>query len=167
MENRDHVDEIIAQWQRERPDVDITAVGIIGRVSRLSRHLESRLKPIFDKHGIHSGEYDVLASLRRSGEPYQLTPTELFKALMLSSGAMTNRLNRLEEAGLISRDADPNDRRGTLVSLTPKGLELMNRAVEDHAQNEQQLVSTYTPEEQKLLMDLLRKLLLEFENEDD
>ena len=161
----DHVDEILAQWQRERPDLDASPIGVVGRVSRLARYLEANLKPIFDAHGIASGEFDVLVTLRRSGEPYQLTPTALFKSVMLSSGAMTNRLNHLEEAGLITRQPDPDDRRGSLVTLTAKGLDLINRVMGDHVRNEKELVSTLTAGERATLTDLLRKLLVRFEDE--
>lgn len=165
MEKQDQVDDILRQWQQERPDLDTLPMGIIGRISRLSRHLETHLKPVFEGYGINSGEFDVLATLRRSGEPYQLTPTELFKSVMLTSGAMTNRLNRLEEAGLITRTADPNDRRGSIVTLTPSGLDLVDRAIEDHVANEHKLIAAYTAEELATLVRLLRKLLVSFEEQ--
>ena len=165
MDTQDLVDKILNQWQRERSDLDVSPMGIIGRISRLSRHFETHLKPVFDKYGINSGEFDVLATLRRSGEPYQLTPTLLFKSVMLTSGAMTNRLNRLENRGLIIRSADPDDRRGTIVSLTPLGLELIDSAIEDHVLNEHKLLKPYTALELTELAPLLRKLLIYFEDD--
>jgi DNA-binding MarR family transcriptional regulator len=103
---------ILEQWSRERPDLDVSAMGVIGRISRLSRHFERGLAEIFSSFGLGGGEFDVLATLRRAGEPYRLTPTELSKSLMVSSGSMTNRLDRLERAGFITRLPDPSDRRG-------------------------------------------------------
>lgn len=163
MAEKDHVDIIVKQWKSERPDLDVSPMEVIGRISRLSRILEKDLKPIFSKYGLQSGEFDVLAALRRCGKPYQLKPTELFKSVMLTSGAMTNRLDRLESAGLITRKADPNDRRSSLVSLAAKGLKLIDRAVADHYANEQQLLGTLNKSERKTLTHLLRKLLLDFE----
>lgn len=164
MENNDHVDSIVNQWKHERPDLDVTPMGVIGRLSRLSRHIENKLKHVFEAHGLSQGEFDVLATLRRSGEPYQLTPTVLFKSAMLSSGAMTNRLNKLEEAGLIERLPDPHDRRGTIVSLTEQGMQLVDRAVTDHVENEHNLLAAYSEADIEDLTNLLRKLLLHFED---
>jgi len=113
------------------------------------------------------GRFDVLATLRRSGEPYQLTPTDLFKSAMLSSGAMTNRLNKLEEAGLIEQLPDPNDQWGTIVSLTEQGLQVVDRAVSDHVENEHHLLSAYTESDIEELTRLLRKLLVYFEVPND
>jgi DNA-binding MarR family transcriptional regulator len=116
---------------------------------------------------LNSGEFDVLASLRRSGTPYQLTPTELFRTLMLSSGAMTNRLDRLEHAGLIVRLPDPSDRRGTLVGLTARGREIADVAVTAHVANEHRLLDTLSAEEQAQLAQLLRKLLVGLESSEN
>lgn len=160
--NQDNVDFILKQWAQERPDLDPSPMGVVGRISRASRHIEQYLQQNFVRFGLNGGEFDVLATLRRSGPPYQLTPTALFSALMLSSGAMTNRLDRLEKAGYIERQPDPNDRRGTLVTLTTQGLELIDQAVAAHIAHEQQLLTPLTPEEQKMLAELLRKLLLSF-----
>lgn len=163
METHDHVDGIVTQWERERPDLDVSSIAVVGRISRLSRHLEKRLNPVFGRHGLNSGEFDVLCALRRAGEPYQLTPTALSTSVMLTSGAMTNRLDRLEEAGLIVRRADPDDRRSTFVSLTPSGFELVDRAVEDHVSNERELLTICTKAEITTLTRLLRKLLSQFD----
>ena len=159
----DRVDHILAQWQRERLDLDTSPMGVIGRVSRLERHFDRELQAIFMRFGLQRGEFDVLASLRRAGQPYQLTPTELYSSLMLSSGAMTNRLDRLEQSGLIQRTADPSDRRGTLVRLTDRGLALIDQAVAAHVQNEQHLLAGLTQSDRNELAALLRKLLRSFE----
>jgi DNA-binding MarR family transcriptional regulator len=159
---QDQVDAILNQWSQERPDLNPSPMGVIGRISRASRYIEQFLQKNFARFGLNGGEFDVLATLRRNGAPYQLTPTALFKSMMLSSGAMTNRLDRLEKAEYIERKPDPNDRRGALVTLTDRGLELIDLAVAAHITHEQQLLSSLTSEEQKLLADLLRKLLLSF-----
>lgn len=161
---RDHVDFIQAQWAQEKPDLDTSPMGVIGRISRISRHLDQLLQKIYSKFGLNGGEFDVLATLRRSGHPYQLTPTQLFNSLMLSSGAMTNRLDRLEDVGLIKRTPNPDDRRGILVTLTEQGLELIDRAYAAHIANEHQILASLTESEQETLTDLLRKILLPFED---
>lgn len=162
---KDHVDFIQAQWTQEKPDLDTSPMGVIGRISRISRHLDHLLQRNYTRFNLNGGEFDVLASLRRSGYPYQLTPTELFNSLMLSSGAMTNRLDRLEEAGLIKRLPNPDDRRGILVRLTEQGIELMDKAYPAHLANEEQILGSLTKTESETLTDLLRKLLLSFEDE--
>ena len=160
----DHVDFIQAQWDQEKPDLDTSPMGVIGRISRISRHLDQLLQKNYSKFNLNGGEFDVLASLRRSGHPYQLTPTELFNSLMLSSGAMTNRLDRLEDAGLIKRLPNPNDRRGILVRLTEQGIALMDEAYPAHITNEDQILTSLTKTEREVLTDLLRKMLLSFED---
>jgi len=157
---RDGVDEILEQWRRERPDLDSSAIGVIGRVSRLARELEQRLEPVYREHGLEAGWHDVLATLRRTGPPYRLRPTEFTSALMLTSSGTTKRLDRLEQAGLITRGADPEDRRGTLIALTPAGRKLIDAVTEAHLDNERRLLSTLTGAEQRRLADLLRKLQL-------
>lgn len=160
---RDPVDAILAQWQRERPDLDVSPMGIIGRMGRLSKHLDRGIRGTFSEFGLHSGEFDVLATLRRSGQPYQLSPTELFNTLMVSSGTMTHRIDRLEQAELVKRIPDPGDRRGTLIQLTRKGFELIEAAVEAHVANEHRLLSALEESERQALAQLLRKLLVSFE----
>lgn len=159
---QDQVDLILKQWSQERPDLDPSPMGVIGRISRASRYIDQFLQKNFVQFGLISGDFDVLATLRRNGAPYQLTPTALFSSLMLSSGAMTNRLDRLENAGHIERKPHPNDRRGTLVTLTKQGLELIELVVVAHIAHEQQILSSLTSDEQKVLADLLRKILLSF-----
>jgi DNA-binding MarR family transcriptional regulator len=157
---RDGVDLILEQWRRERPDLDASPIGIIGRISRLARELEQRLEPVYREQGLESGWYDVLATLRRSGPPYRVRPTEFTGALMLTSSGTTKRLDRLEQAGLITREPDPDDRRGTLIGLTAAGQELIDTASEAHLNNERRLLSALTDADRRRLADLLRKLQL-------
>lgn len=159
----DPVDQILTQWHQERPDLDVSPMGVIGRIMRLSRHLERHIKTTFAEFGLNLGEFDVLATLRRSGQPFQLSPTVLFNTLMVSSGTMTHRLDQLEKAELIRRIPDPSDRRGTLIQLTDKGFNLMEQAIEAHVANEHQLLSDLGRSDQEELAQLLRDLLLTFE----
>jgi DNA-binding MarR family transcriptional regulator len=161
----DAVDAILAQWRSERPDLDPGPIGVIGRISRLEQHLGPALQRAFEPFGLQRGDFDVLATLRRSGAPYQLTPTALYQTLMLSSGAMTNRLDRLEGLELLKRQANPDDRRGLLIALTPKGQALIDKAMTAHIENEQRIVAVLGTEERRQLAGLLRKLLLSFEFE--
>jgi len=153
-------DRILEEWQRERPDLDPSPIGVIGRVSRLARELEQRLEPVYREHGLEAGWYDVLATLRRSGPPYRLRPTEFTGALMLTSSGTTKRLDRLEQAGLIARGPDPEDRRGTLITLTAAGRRLVDNTTAAHLENERRLLSALTDAERRRLADLLRKLQL-------
>ncbi|HKE80746.1 MAG TPA: MarR family transcriptional regulator [Solirubrobacteraceae bacterium] len=155
---RDGVDLILEQWQRERPDLDSSPIGVIGRVSRLARELEQRLEVVYREHGLESGWHDVLATLRRTGAPFRLRPTDLTDATMLTSSGTTKRLDRLEQAGLIAREPDPDDRRGTLIRLTPAGRRLIDKVTEAHLANEKRLVGALTAAERRQLADLLRKL---------
>lgn len=159
----DPVDKILLQWQRERPDLDVSPMGIIGRMGRLAKHLERSLQQTFSQFGLNVGEFDVLAALRRSGKPYQLSPTQLFNTLMVSSGTMTHRLDRLEQAELVKRIPDSSDRRGTLIELTDKGFNVIEKAVEAHVANEHRILSVLEESERKALADSLRKLLVSFE----
>ena len=134
MAERDGVDLIIEQWQRERPDLDSSPIGVVGRISRLAREIEARLEPVYREHGLEPGWHDVLATLRRSGGT--LRPTDLTNASMLTSSGTTKRLDKLEQAGLIAREPDPSDRRGTLISLTAAGRELIDALTPAHLDNE-------------------------------
>lgn len=158
-QRQDRVDIILAQWRRERPDLNPSPMGVVGRISRAAQILSRALEATFATFELNGGEFDVLATLRRAGSPFRLTPTALFTELMLSSGAMTNRLDRLERAGLIARLPDLSDRRGTLVELTPKGRELVDAAVAAHLDNEYRLLAALSDAEQEQLAQLLRKLL--------
>jgi DNA-binding MarR family transcriptional regulator len=157
---QDGIDLILEQWRRERPDLDPSPIGVIGRISRLARELEQRLEVVYREHGLEPGWHDVLATLRRSGPPYRLRPSEFTGALMLTSSGTTKRLDRLEQAGLITRAPDPDDRRGTQIALTPTGRELIDAVTAAHLDNERDLLSSLTGAEQQQLADLLRKLRL-------
>ncbi len=165
MTDRDRVDAIIEQWQRERPDVDPLPIGVIGRISRLARDLEPRMDRVQAASGLEPGWYDVLAALRRSGPPYRLRPTDFAGALMLTSSGTTKRLDRLERAGLVARSPDPQDRRGILISLTPAGRDLVDAVTDAHLANEARLLEGLTEAEQRRLADLLRKLQLSLPEE--
>jgi DNA-binding MarR family transcriptional regulator len=157
---RDALDAILDQWKTERPDLDPSPIGIVGRVSRLARALEARLEPVYKAHGLEPGWHDILATLRRSGPEYKLRPTDLTNASMLTSSGTTKRLDKLENAGLIRREPDPNDRRGTLIALTAAGRALIDELTPAHLANEADLISALDPTEQEQLAGLLRKLLL-------
>lgn len=159
----DRVDQILAQWRQERPDLDVSPMGIIGRITRLAKHLEHAIQAAFSEFGLTVGEFDVLATLRRSGRPYQLSPTELFNTLMVSSGTMTHRIDRLEQADLVQRIPDRSDRRGTQIQLTEKGFNLIEKAVEAHIMNEQRILNGLDASEREVLTQLLRKFLVSFE----
>ena len=160
MPERDGVDVILEQWRRERPELDPSPIGIVGRISRLARELEQRLEPVYREHGLEPGWHDVLATLRRTGPPYRLRASDFTTALMLTSSGTTKRLDRLEQAGLIARSPDPEDRRGTLITLTPKGHELIDSVTEAHLDNERRLLGGLSDAEQRRLADLLRRLQL-------
>ncbi|WP_298770983.1 MarR family winged helix-turn-helix transcriptional regulator [uncultured Shewanella sp.] len=160
----DHVDLILEQWRLERPDIDASPMAVMGRLARASNHFNSELQRVFAEFGLNSGEFDVLATLLRSGAPYTLTPNHLLQTLMLSSGAMTNRVDRLEAKKLVQRNADPNDRRGVLVSLTSLGMDLINSAIEQHVKKGEDLLSPLTKSEQGSLAILLKKLLITHES---
>lgn len=155
----DHVDEIILQWNRERPDLDVSGMAVIGRISRLERMIRPRLDAVFADHGLESWEFDVLATLRRHGEPYQLTPGQLLESMMITSGAMTHRIDRLQRRGFVGRTKSPTDGRLVLVGLTRRGLELVERAVADHAANELDILAALSPRQRAELAGLLRVLL--------
>lgn len=159
----DPVDRILTQWQQERPDLDVSPMGIVGRITRLAKHLERAIQEKFAEFGLTVGEFDVLATLRRAGQPYQLSPTDLFNTLMVTSGTMTHRLDRLEKAELIDRLPDPCDRRGTIISLTKKGFDLIEEAVTAHVANEHNILSALETSEREELILLLRRLLISFE----
>ena len=156
----DLVDTIIEQWGRERPDLDSTGMEVAARVFLLARRLERRLDEVLAPLGLTLWQFDVLATLRRSGPPYQLSPTRLMQASMLSSGAMTNRLDRLEAAGLVRREADPNDRRGLRISLTPEGHAVINRAIAARFEEARRNCRPLTDAQRTQLADLLRALLV-------
>jgi DNA-binding MarR family transcriptional regulator len=153
------MDTILAQWRRERPDLDVAAIGLLGRLFRAAQLADARLAEGIAAHDLQPGWFDLLAALRRSGAPYELTPTELMRTTMLSSGGMTKRLDRLAEAGLVERRPDPSDRRGTLVGLTRKGRAVVDEAVATHLANEERLLRPLSTSQRRTLDDLLRALL--------
>lgn len=160
MQDRDPVDTILEQWRRERPDLDTSPMGVIGRISRLGHVLETRLRPTFAARGLGEGEFDVLATLRRAGSGAELTPGELTASMMVTSGAVSKRLDRLVGAGLVHRRGSDQDGRSRLVSLTDHGVELVDAAVEAHLTNEERLLAGLSPQEREQLADLLRRLTL-------
>ena len=161
----DHVDRLIEEWHSQRPDVDTSPMAIVARLSRLSRILERRVEDLYRSFGLNQSQFGVLAALRRSGPPYRLSPTELYSALLISSGAMTNLLERLHDAGLIERVPAAHDGRSMLVALTPAGKRLIDRILAPHYENERRLLAALSPKEQEQLAGLLRRLLLSFEED--
>ena len=159
----DAVDQILGQWHLECPDLDVSPMGVIGRMGRLGKHLDRSIQETISEFGLNLGEFDVLATLLRSGSPYQLSPTDLFNALMVTSGTMTNRIDQLERAELVRRTPDPHDRRGTLIALTEKGHNLIGQAIEAHVTNLHRLLGVLEESERQSLALLLRKLVLSFE----
>ncbi len=159
----DRVDRILAQWHRERPDLDVSAMGLLGRLSRLSTHIGREIEKTFSERGLSSSSFDVLATLRRSGPPYRLSPGDLLATTMVSSGTMTNRIDQLEKAGLVERLDNPEDRRGVIIALTEEGLRRVDEAATAHVANQHRVVSDLSPEEKEKLDALLRKYLAAFE----
>jgi DNA-binding MarR family transcriptional regulator len=163
----DHVHAVLEQWRREMPVLDRSAMGVVGRISRLAQLLQHELERVFERHGLNGGEFDVLASLRRAGPPYRLTPTELSNALIVTSGGMTKRLTALERRGLIRREPDPRDRRSTQVSLTSAGKRLVETVVPEHVANETSLLSGLTARQRAELAKLLEALAVSLGDEAD
>jgi DNA-binding MarR family transcriptional regulator len=148
------------QWRRERPDLDPFPMAVLGRFAEVAQLVaRDHLNPFFASRGLQPGEFDVLATLRRAGAPYALTPTALYTASMISSGGMTSRLDRLARAGLIERQAHPDDRRAVLVGLTPAGLALIDSMMAPHIENERAVLAGLDAAEQRELDRLLTKLL--------
>jgi DNA-binding MarR family transcriptional regulator len=160
----DHIDGILAQWRRQRPDLDVAPLGLLGRLFRTAQLADAALGESLAGHfKLQPGWFDLLAALRRSGAPYELRPTQLMQATMLSSGGMTKRLDRLAEAGLVERRPDPADRRGTLVMLTRRGRTTIDKAVEIHVANEDRLLRALSAADRDTLDQLLRRLLADLE----
>jgi DNA-binding MarR family transcriptional regulator len=158
-QDADAVDRITGQWKAVRPDVDVSPIHVIGRVSRLSRLVDRRLAENFARHGIESWMYDVLATLRRSGEPYALTAGDLVRQTMVTTGAVTNRIDRLEQRGLVERTR-AHDRRKVIVRLTEPGLDLVDEVVHTHMATEHEILAALSPRQQHDLARLLRTALL-------
>jgi DNA-binding MarR family transcriptional regulator len=156
----DRAEIAVDQWARERPDLPALPMAVFGRLlDAAERVMRDHMNPLFAEAGLQPGEFDVLATLRRSGTPYMLSPTRLYEAAMISSGGMTNRLDRLERAGLVERRSDPNDRRGKLIALTNAGKRVIDETIGRHVANEQRMLSVLTAAEQDKLNTLLRKLI--------
>lgn len=159
----DHVDRVLIQWASVRPDLETTPLAFVARLGRAAAFVDAGVTAKLAEFGLTREAFDVLASLRRAGPPFRLSPTELYVGLMRSSGAMTHRLAQLEDARLVRRVADPEDRRGLLVELTRRGRALVDTVAPQHLENERRLISALTTREQKQFIDLLRKLLISFE----
>jgi DNA-binding MarR family transcriptional regulator len=152
----DAVDAIIQQWRQERPDVDVSSMAVFGRLQRIERLLRPQIEAVFSSHGLSSWEFDVLATLRRSGDPYELTAGELVESMMVASGTVTHRINQLEKRKLVQRRTNPHDRREVWVGLTRKGLALINQSMPDHAANQRRLLAGLSATEHRQLDELLR-----------
>lgn len=161
---QDRVDELMAQWHRERPDLPTEAMGIFGRFGRLLTLMEERVGVPIARRGLQTGEFDALATLRRAGEPFELKPSEMADVLMVSRPGMTGRLDRLESAGLVRRIIDAADRRSLRVRLTPNGRTLIDELITEHADTEERLLEVLSPTQRDTLDQLLRVLLASVED---
>lgn len=159
----DHVARIQAEWARERPDLDVSPQGVIGRLHRLANHLTEQLLVVYRRFGLGEGDFDVLATLRRAGAPFERAPGELAQFTMVTTGAMTKRIDRLERDGLVTRRRSTADGRGRVVALTPAGRELIDTAFTEHMHNERRLLDGLSPEDAALLESLLTTWLARFE----
>ena len=158
---RDEVDRLIAAWKRERPDLDLSPLAVLSRITRIARHLDIARRDAFGD--LENWGFDVLAALRRAGEPHQLSPGQLMQETLVTSGTWTNRLDRLEELQLITREPDPSDGRGSLVTLTRAGMRAVDSAMEDLLENERELLQNLSAKDREVLADLLSKLVTEFD----
>jgi DNA-binding MarR family transcriptional regulator len=159
----DEVDDLVAGWRAERPDLDVEPLQVLSRISRLARHLDRARRAAFAAHRLEAWEFDVLSALRRQGPPYQLSPGALLRATLVTSGTMTNRIDRLADAGLVSRQPDPQDKRGVLVTLTERGRSVADAALADLLRSERQLLTGLDAPQQRDLAALLRILLVPFD----
>ena len=159
----DEVDRLVAAWARERPDLDVRPLEVLSRVTRLARHLDRARRTAFAAHELEVWEFDVLAALRRAGRPYMLSPGQLLAQTLVTSGTMTNRVDRLESRDLVQREPDPADRRGVQVRLTPQGKERVDAALADLLTRERELLATLSTRDRETLSALLRRLVAPFE----
>lgn len=162
---QDEVDRLVEAWARERADLDLRPMEVLSRVSRLGHHLDRARRQAFAEHDLESWEFDVLAALRRAGAPYELSPGRLLKETLVTSGTMTNRVDRLAARGLVERLPDPHDRRGVLVRLTDRGRTTVDGALSGLLDRERDLLDGLDPAEQQRLAALLRTLVLPFERD--
>jgi DNA-binding MarR family transcriptional regulator len=161
---QDEVDRIVGAWTRERPDLDVAPLHVLSRVSRLARHLDLARRAAFAEHGLETWEFDVLSALRRAGAPYQLSPGKLVTQTLVTSGTMTNRIDRLEQRGLLARSPDPTDRRGVVVSLTAAGQSQVDAAMADLLERERALLERLDPRARHELAAALRTLVAPFDS---
>ncbi|MFA0570573.1 MarR family winged helix-turn-helix transcriptional regulator [Vibrio gallaecicus] len=159
----DAIDRVLEQWAKEKPDLETEAMAMMGRVMRIAKYMETEVAELHKRYDLKLGEFDVLATLRRSGEPYLLTPSELIGSLMLTSGAMTNRLDKLEGKGLIARAHSKEDRRSVTVELTKKGLILIDEIIIEHVETQKRLVQSLTDNQKQSANALLKVWLKEYE----
>ena len=159
----DEVDRIVVAWERERPDLDVAPLQVLSRISRLARHLDLARSVAFAERGLELWEFDVLSALRRSGPPYQLSPGQLVNQTLVTSGTMTNRVDRLTTRGFVERSPDPHDRRGVIVALTEAGRETVDAALADLLSRERELLARLSERDRSLLASLLRELLEPFD----
>lgn len=162
-----HVDMVLEQWRRERPDLDVRPMGLTGRLKRIGRHLEREMEKVFVAHDLNLASFDVLATLRRSGAPYRLSPGDLMAHTMVTSGTMTHRVDQLVRAGHAERIKNPKDGRSVLIALTDRGLKVIDAAVTDHVANLARLTSGLTESEAKRLDRLLENYLSALESTED
>lgn len=163
-ERLDRVAQIQQEWRRERPDLDPSPIGVIGRIHRLGEYLSEEIIAVYKRHGLGEGEFDVLAALRRAGAPFERAPGELAEHTMVTTGAMSKRIDRLEERGLVSRRVSAVDGRARVVALTEAGRELIDRAVTEHLANERRLLGGLSPEDAASLEAVLTRWALAIEN---
>lgn len=156
---QDDIDRIVAQWNRERPELDVAPMALLGRLGRLREKIVREQEKVFARFGLNSAGFDVLATLRRHGAPYALSPGALMDSMMITSGTVTNRIDQLEKAGLVSREPNPEDRRSMIVALTPQGLKLIDEAVTAHVENQHRILSPLSPDERLALNALLSDFL--------
>ena len=161
--DQDWIERVVERWSSLEPGLDLEAYLVTGRISRIAAHIARSQEEVFGRYGLNRGEVGVLNALRTAGPPHRLSPTQLFKGLMLSSAGMTSRLDRLEARGLVARSSDPNDRRGIHVDLTSKGLELVDTVVVTNTEEEKRLLAGLSREDLGSLASLLRKLLSQLE----
>lgn len=154
----DHVDMILEQWHREKPGLDVSPMAVIGRLSRAASAVSARLSETFARHNLDSSSFDVLATLLRSGVPYRITPAALARDAMISTSAVAQRLNKLERQGLITREQNPADGRGTVVTLTEAGRDLVEGALPEHLATERAILAALSPTEQRTLAELLSRV---------
>ena len=159
MSEKDLIDSLISEWNEERPELDTSAMEVVGRILKLSKILEKRASKSLSIYNIYYTDLDVLATIRRSGKPYELTPSQLMKSVLITSGAMTALLNRLTKLSLIYRSPDPKDGRIKLVGLTQRGIELIDKAIETRFLEANDAIKTLSKTENRELSALLKKLL--------